>query len=55
MNCLTEAQRLTVESLKKTGFSVEGRSESVIRMKRGNDYRLVQLNGAQKRALGAKQ
>lgn len=54
MSTLTEAQRLTVEALKRQGFAEDQRSRSVIRMKRGNDYRLVQLNGAQKRAVGAK-
>ena len=27
---------------------------TVVRMKRGNDYRLVQMDGSQKRAYGAK-
>ncbi len=54
MNCLTEAQRITASLLERDGFAFDGRSRSVIRMKRGNDCRLVQLDGVQKRALGAK-
>lgn len=54
MNCLTEAQRITASLLEHAGFAFDGRSRAVIRMKRGTDYRLVQLDGVQKRALGAR-
>ncbi len=49
----TTAQAATVRQLTAEGFSIDSLGTS-IRMKRGNDYRLVQLDGAQKRAMGAK-
>jgi len=35
-------------------FSIDQEEHSVVRMKRGNDVRLVQMDGAMKRGLGAK-
>ena len=49
----TTAQAATVRQLTAECFSIDSLGTS-IRMKRGNDYRLVQLDGAQKRAMGAK-
>lgn len=49
----THAQAAALRLLTAEGFSIDSLGTS-IRMKRGNDYRLVQLDGAQKRAMGAK-
>ncbi|GEM_PF-793857 len=51
---MTLPQRVIVDQLKADGFSVDQEENTVVRMKRGNDYRLVQMDGSQKRALGAK-
>ena len=57
---LTEEQRLTTASLLALGFVIDNplaadSRRSVIRVRKGNDYRLIQLNGTQKRAYGARQ
>lgn len=51
---MTLPQRVIVDQLKADGFAVDQEENTVVRMKRGNDYRLVQMNGVVKRALGAK-
>lgn len=51
---MTIAQRATVYLLKADGFAIDQEENTVVRMKRGNDYRLVQMDGSQKRAVGAK-
>ena len=51
---MTIPQRVIVDQLKADGFAVDQEENTVVRMKRGNDYRLVQMDGSQKRALGAK-
>ncbi|UVO19574.1 hypothetical protein [Stutzerimonas stutzeri] len=51
---MTLPQRVIVDQLKADGFAVDQEENTVVRMKRGNDYRLVQMDGSQKRALGAK-
>ena len=51
---MTLPQRVVVDQLKADGFAIDQEENTVVRMKRGNDYRLVQMNGAQKRAYGAK-
>lgn len=51
---MTLRQRVIVDQLKADGFAVDQEENTVVRMKRGNDYRLVQMNGVVKRALGAK-
>ena len=51
---LTEPQRLTTEGLVAQGFTLDGMCRSVVKLHRGNDHRLVQLDGQQKRALGAR-
>lgn len=51
---MTLPQRVIVDQLKADGFSVDQEENTVVRMKRGNDYRLVQMDGSQKRALGAR-
>lgn len=51
---MTLPQRVIVDQLKADGFVVDQEENTVVRMKRGNDYRLVQMNGVMKRALGAK-
>ena len=51
---MTLPQRVIVDQLKADGFAVDQEENTVVRMKRGNDYRLVQIDGTQKRALGAK-
>jgi len=51
---MTLPQRVIVDQLKADGFSVDQEEKTVVRMKRGNDYRLVQMDGVVKRALGAK-
>lgn len=50
----TTAQAATLNQMQAAGFAVDAQERTVIRIKRGNDYRLVQLDGTQKRALGAK-
>ena len=51
---MTIPQRVIVGQLKADGFAVDQEENTVVRMKRGNDYRLVQMDGSQKRAYGAK-
>lgn len=51
---MTLAQRATVDLLKADGFEIDQEENNVVRMKRGNDYRLVRMDGTQKRAFGAK-
>jgi len=51
---MTLRQRVIVDQLKADGFAVDQEENTVVRMKRGNDYRLVQMDGVVKRALGAK-
>lgn len=51
---LTEAQRLGAEALKREGFALDGADGAVVRIKRGNDYRIVRLDGSVRRGLGAK-
>jgi len=51
---MTPPQRVIVDQLKADGFAVDQEENTVVRMKRGNDYRLVQMDGSQKRAYGAK-
>ncbi|EPL59928.1 hypothetical protein B382_23763 [Stutzerimonas stutzeri B1SMN1] len=51
---MTLPQRVIVDQLKADGFAVDQEQNTVVRMKRGNDYRLVQMDGSQKRAYGAK-
>lgn len=51
---MTLRQRVIVDQLKADGFAVDQEENTVVRMKRGNDYRLVQMDGSQKRAYGAK-
>lgn len=51
---MTLPQRVIVNQLKADGFSVDQEENTVVRMKRGNDYRLIQMDGTQKRAVGAK-
>ena len=51
---MTLPQRVIVDQLKADGFVIDQEQNTVVRMKRGNDYRLVQMDGAVKRALGAK-
>ena len=51
---MTPAQSAIITQLKAEGFKVDQEEHSVVRMKRGNDVRLVQMNGAMKRGLGAR-
>lgn len=51
---MTLPQRVIVDQLKADGFAVDQEQNTVVRMKRGNDFRLVQMDGSQKRAYGAK-
>ena len=50
---MTLPQRVIVDQLKADGFAVDQEENTVVRMKRGNDFRLVQMDGSQKRAYGA--
>ena len=50
----TAAQAATAKLLEAQGFTVEHADCKCIRMARGNDYRIVQQDGTQKRALGAR-
>jgi hypothetical protein len=50
----TTAQTATLNQMQAAGFSVDSHERTVIRIKRGNDYRLIQQDGTQKRAFGAK-
>lgn len=52
---LTEAQRLAGDSLRRQGFDLaSGADETVLLMRRGNDFRVVWLDGSVRRGLGAK-
>lgn len=51
---MTIVQRITMDRLIAEGFAIDQEENTVVRMKRGNDYRLVQMDGSQKRAYGAK-
>ncbi len=53
-NSMTLTQRAVVNQLLADGFRVDEEENKVVRMKRGNDYRIVLLNGTQKRAVGGK-
>lgn len=50
----TPAQLATIRDLSLAGFQIDQEERSQVRMVRGNDYRLVLMNGTQKRAIGAK-
>ena len=50
----TTAQAAALAQAKAAGFAVDAHERTVIRIKRGNDYRLIQMDGTQKRAVGAK-
>ena len=50
----TTAQAATKQLLAAQGFTVDYQDDKGIRMVRGNDYRLVQQDGQQKRAIGAR-
>lgn len=50
----TTAQAATLNQMQAAGFTVDAHERTAIRIKRGNDYRLIQMDGTQKRALGAK-
>ncbi len=50
----TAAQAATASLLKAQGFKVEQQCDKTIRMVKGNDYRIVQQDGQQKRAIGAR-
>lgn len=47
-------QQATVALLIVAGFAIDHISGGTVRVKRGNDFRLVQMDGQQNRALGAK-
>ncbi len=51
---MTMIQRITVARLIAEGFSIDQEQNTVVRMKRGNDFRLVQMDGVVKRAIGAR-
>lgn len=50
----TRAQAATLALLQADGFSVVNTSPKAIKVAKGNDFRLVQLDGQQKRAHGAR-
>ena len=50
----TTAQAATQKLLASQGFTVDYQDSKAIRMVKGNDYRLVQQDGQQKRAIGAR-
>lgn len=49
----TPAQTAAIRELSLQGFAIDQEEPSCVRMVRGNDYRLVLMNGQQKRAMGA--
>lgn len=51
-HAMTELQRIKVEQLLAQGFRVDREEPSVVRMSRGQDARLVLMNGSEKRAGG---
>lgn len=51
---MSAAQRATIAALAREGFAVEYHGRHVARLARGNDYRLVRLDGSQQRAKGAR-
>lgn len=50
----TPAQATTIRDLTLQGFRVDEEERSQVRMVRGNDYRLVRMDGSQRRALWAR-
>lgn len=50
----TPAQIAAIRDLSLSGFKIDQEERSQVRMVRGNDYRLVLMNGQQKRAMGAR-
>lgn len=51
---MTLPQRAIVDQLKSEQFSVVREDNTVVVLQRGNDFRLVRMDGTQKRALGAR-
>ncbi|WP_168175606.1 hypothetical protein [Pseudomonas sp. PA15(2017)] len=51
---MTAAEAQALQQLLLVGFRVEQMGKRVIRVQRGNDYRLVRQDGGLKRALGAR-
>ena len=50
----TTAQAATLNQMQADGFVVDAHERTVIVIRRGNDFRLIQQDGTQKRAVGAK-
>lgn len=50
----TERQRLACRELQALGYTVENHERGGICMRRGNDYRVINQDGAQRRGLGAR-
>lgn len=46
---MTIVQRITMARLIAEGFAIDQEENTVVRMKRGNDFRLVQMDGTMKR------
>jgi hypothetical protein len=51
---MTLPQRAIVDQLKSEQFAVVREDNTVVVLQRGNDFRLVRMDGTQKRALGAR-
>lgn len=50
----TPAKVATIRDLTMQGFKIDQEERSQVRMARWNDYRLVRMDGSQKRAMGAR-
>ena len=50
----TPAQDAMIRDLTLQGFRIDDEDRKQVRMVRGNDYRLVRMDGSQRRAMGAK-
>lgn len=51
---MSAAQAATVQALRREGFALDYQGRHVVRLVRGNDRRLVRLDGSQQRAQGAR-
>lgn len=51
---MTGPQQVTLKTLQREGFLLDYSGLNVIRLRRGNDLRLVRTDGTQVRASGAR-
>lgn len=51
---MTGAQHITLKALHREGFLLDYSGQHVVRVRKGNDCRLVRKDGTQVRAFGAR-